>query len=137
MLPPYSSMRQPQRKAIIGPASHPYLLGAAGEQEEIQNSLSTRKLALSYDVSLHIHGHAGSLECWAGPSIRTVGNASTAISTMQLILYFLKGGRALNYFLGTPEKGENDWDTQVVIDPSLPPEEWYQAFTKIHAVLLA
>jgi hypothetical protein len=51
----------------------PYLLGAAGEQEEIQNSLSTRKLALSYDVSLHIHGHAGSLECWAGRRSERLG----------------------------------------------------------------
>jgi hypothetical protein len=52
-------------------------------------------------------------------------------------IFFLKGGRALNYFLDTPEKGENDWDTQVVIDPSLPADEWYQCFAEIHDVLLA
>ncbi len=51
-------------------------------------------------------------------------------------IFFVKGGRALNFFLGTPEKGENDWDTQVVIDPRLPAEKWYQCFSEVHDVLL-
>jgi len=54
----------------------------------------------------------------------------------QRVIFFLKGGRALNYYLGTPEKGENDWDTQVVIDPRLPAEEWYECFNEVHDRLL-
>jgi hypothetical protein len=52
------------------------------------------------------------------------------------VIFFLKGGRALNYFLGTPEKGENDWDTQIVIDPNLSAEEWYQCFADVHDTML-
>ena len=52
------------------------------------------------------------------------------------MLFFVKGGRALNYFLGTREKGE-DWDTQVVIDPRLPAMEWYQCFSDVHDTVLA
>lgn len=51
-------------------------------------------------------------------------------------IFFLKGGRALNYFLQTPEKGENDWDTQVVINPSLSAEEWYRCFSEVHDTML-
>ena len=54
----------------------------------------------------------------------------------QRVIFFLKGGRALNYYLGTPEKGENDWDTQVVINPHLPAEEWYDCFNQVHDRLL-
>jgi hypothetical protein len=54
----------------------------------------------------------------------------------QRAIFFLKGGRALNFYLGTPEKGENDWDTQVVINPHLSAEDWYRTFAEVHDVLL-
>ncbi len=50
--------------------------------------------------------------------------------------FFLKGGRALNYMLGTPELGENDWDTQILIDPNLPAKDWYAIFMKVHNEVL-
>ncbi|MGL4286426.1 MAG: hypothetical protein ACRCVA_08795, partial [Phreatobacter sp.] len=53
-------------------------------------------------------------------------------------LFFLKGGRAIKYLEGQPETGENDWDTQIVINPNLPAAQWYQLFQDIqNAVLLA
>ncbi len=52
------------------------------------------------------------------------------------VVFFVKGGRALNYYLFTPDRGENDWDTQVVINPSLAPREWYATFSAVHDLLL-
>jgi len=48
------------------------------------------------------------------------------------ILFFLKGGRAMKYLLGEPDKGENDWDTSIVINPYLPSEEWYTLYARVH-----
>lgn len=53
-------------------------------------------------------------------------------------LFFLKGGRAIQYLQGTPASGKNDWDTQIVINPTLPPAIWYDLFLTVsNAVLLA
>jgi len=52
------------------------------------------------------------------------------------VFFHLKGGRALQYLLGTPEMGENDWDTAIVINPNLPPNEWYETFNQVHDVVL-
>jgi hypothetical protein len=78
------------------------------------------------------------LSDWLTKKIAALGAKTNAMNAggKKRFIFFLKGGRALNYFLGTPEKGENDWDTQVVIDPSLPAEEWYQCFADVHDELL-
>jgi hypothetical protein len=75
---------------------------------------------------------------WLAKKISELGAKSNALNTSgnQRVIFFLKGGRALNYFLGTPEKGENDWDTQVVINPNLPAEEWYACLAEVHDALL-
>lgn len=53
-------------------------------------------------------------------------------------LFFLKGGRAVQYLLTTPRAGRNDWDTQIVINPWLPAAEWYAVFQRVaNSVLLA
>jgi hypothetical protein len=44
------------------------------------------------------------------------------------LFFYLKGGRALQYMMGTPEKGENDFDTGVIINPNLPADDWYKLF---------
>lgn len=51
------------------------------------------------------------------------------------VVFFLKGGRGLAYLLGTPERGENDWDTQILIDPYLPPGEWWQLYERTRAIV--
>jgi len=81
----------------------------------------------------------GWLSEWLTAKVADLGTRIDALNSAggRKAIFFLKGGRALNYYLGTPEKGENDWDTQVVIDPSLPAEEWYTAFTQVHDTLLA
>ena len=81
----------------------------------------------------------GWLSAWLTKKISEIGKKVNALNTpsKKRVIFFVKGGRALNFFLGTPEKGENDWDTQVVINPSLSAEEWYQCFTEVHDVLLA
>jgi hypothetical protein len=52
------------------------------------------------------------------------------------VLFYLKGGRALQFFLETPEKGDNDWDCQFLIDPDLPAAEWYEKYRLAQNVLL-
>ncbi|MBB4956160.1 hypothetical protein H4S14_004254 [Agrobacterium vitis] len=54
-----------------------------------------------------------------------------------LIRFFLKGGRAMFTALGAPELGENDWDTGILINPQLSPDQWYQAFTEVNNVVVA
>jgi hypothetical protein len=48
------------------------------------------------------------------------------------LFFYLKGGRALEYLLGTPAAGQNDFDTGIIINPNLPPAEWYELFRKVH-----
>jgi hypothetical protein len=52
------------------------------------------------------------------------------------LLFFLKGGRALEYALGDWTRGTNDWDTQLVINPSLPPDQWYRLFNDAQNVVI-
>ncbi len=75
---------------------------------------------------------------WLTKKIAQLGAEINTLNrpNQQRVIFFLKGGRALNYYLGTPEKGENDWDTQVVIDPRLPAEDWYTCFNEVHDRLL-
>lgn len=75
---------------------------------------------------------------WLAKKVADLGKRMAALNGPgeRKVIFFLKGGRALNYYLGTPEKGENDWDTQVVIDPSLPATEWYALLAKVHDTLL-
>jgi hypothetical protein len=85
----------------------------------------------------------GWLTAWLTTKIAEVGkminelNPREARGSERRVIFFLKGGRALNYFLGTPEKGENDWDTQVVINPALPAKEWYDCLAEVHDKLLS
>lgn len=53
------------------------------------------------------------------------------------VRFFLKGGRAAKYLVGLPAKGENDWDTQIVINPNLRAGAWYENFLKVHNLVLA
>lgn len=78
------------------------------------------------------------LSDWLTKKIAELGARCAALNAdgTSRVIFFLKGGRALNYFLGTPEKGENDWDTQVVINPNLPVEEWYACLAEVHDALL-
>ena len=48
------------------------------------------------------------------------------------LFFYLKGGRALEYLLGSPASGQNDFDTGIIINPNLPPAEWYELFRKVH-----
>lgn len=51
-------------------------------------------------------------------------------------VFYLKGGRAAKVLAGVPKEGENDWDTNIVINPLLPATEWYECFETIHNVVL-
>lgn len=52
------------------------------------------------------------------------------------IFFYLKGGRALYYLMGTPEKGTNDFDTGIIINPGLPSGQWYDLFRRVHNLCL-
>ncbi|MCU0826887.1 MAG: hypothetical protein MUE52_05660 [Tabrizicola sp.] len=55
----------------------------------------------------------------------------------QMIRFFLKGGRAMYTALGQPQLGENDWDTGILIDPSLAPDQWYRAFAEVNDLVVS
>lgn len=105
---------------------------------EIEESI---RVDLSSELTKLLHNgnpdEMGWLSEWLTKKIIELGQKVNALNkTEKKVIFFLKGGRALNYFLGTPEKGENDWDTQVVINPELSAEEWYRCFSEVHDVLL-
>ena len=52
------------------------------------------------------------------------------------VTFFLKGGRAAKYLLNLGEKGENDWDTSIVINPNLRAAQWYKMFAIVHNTCL-
>jgi len=52
------------------------------------------------------------------------------------IRFHLKGGRAMNVALGTPDQGTNDWDTGILIDPNLEPLHWYEAFSHVNDLVV-
>ncbi|UYY59377.1 hypothetical protein [Sphingomonas sp. S2-65] len=88
-------------------------------------------------TKLVTNGHAFLTE-WLAEKIVDLGNRVIAADGTGNTLFFLKGGRALNYALGTPDLGTNDWDTQIVINPQLPAERWYAIFLRTsNAALLA
>lgn len=75
---------------------------------------------------------------WLAEKVVDLGSRVIAADGTGNTLFFLKGGRALNYALNTPQRGTNDWDTQIVINPTLPAERWYSIFLRVsNAALLA
>ncbi|TIL59662.1 MAG: hypothetical protein E5Y79_13050 [Mesorhizobium sp.] len=107
--------------------------------EEINEDL---RVDLSGNLTKLLHNgdraKMGWLSVWLSKKMGELGEKIDSLNTEdeRRVLFFLKGGRALNFFLGTPQNGENDWDTQVVIDPSLPAEKWYEYFSRVHDLLL-
>lgn len=100
------------------------------------------RVAVSSDLTKLLHNGASSkmgwVSTWLTRKIVELGQAIEKLNSPgeRRVAFFLKGGRALNYFLGTPEKGENDWDTQVLINPRLPADKWYACFAEVHDLLL-
>jgi hypothetical protein len=78
------------------------------------------------------------LSAWLRDKIIALSDLVKSVDRTGNTLFFLKGGRAIKYLEGQPDAGENDWDTQIVINPYLPPAVWYELFLRINnAVLLA
>lgn len=50
--------------------------------------------------------------------------------------FYLKGGRAAKYAQNQGPNGENDWDTNIIINPNLPAAEWYRTFLIVHNEVL-
>lgn len=58
-------------------------------------------------------------------------------SADEIIRFHLKGGRAMNTVLGTPANGSNDWDTGILINPEISPEQWYEAFAEVNDLVVS
>lgn len=88
-------------------------------------------------TALVTNGHPW-LSDWLREKIAELAQRIAAVDPSGNTLFFLKGGRAVQYLLGTPQNGENDWDTQIVINPELPAADWYDLFLRVsNEVLLA
>ncbi|MFM9959178.1 MAG: hypothetical protein ACKVZJ_14030 [Phycisphaerales bacterium] len=77
--------------------------------------------------------HAG--RPWLSDFLRTrlmdLDAALKALDPSGNTRFFLKGGRALYCYLGTPQLGAKDWDTQVLINPHLPAGAWYELYRRV------
>ncbi|MEA1672207.1 hypothetical protein [Nitrospirillum sp. BR 11163] len=69
--------------------------------------------------------------------LRRIASLAAALVSIPNVSFFLKGGRALAFLKGDPARGENDWDTQVLINPYLPAAEWEGVFSTVCAVVYA
>lgn len=95
------------------------------------------RAASSALTDLVTNGHPW-LSDWLCKKMAELAARIAAVDPSGNTLFFLKGGRALAYFQGTPENGKNDWDTQIVINPNLPGAAWYDLFLRVsNEVLLA
>lgn len=80
--------------------------------------------------------HEGQIADLARQMLALEAKLQAAFNRSEPVLrFFLKGGRALFTALGTPLEGANDWDTGVLINPSLAPKQWYTAFAAVNDVL--
>lgn len=87
-------------------------------------------------TGLVTNGHPW-LANWLSAKIVDLGNRVTGIDPDN-VLFFLKGGRAQQCLYGPATQGQNDWDSQIVINPNLPPRDWYELFRRVsNEVLLA
>lgn len=78
------------------------------------------------------------LSAWLRDKIVELAARIASVDPSGNTLFFLKGGRAIRYLEGHPERGKNDWDTQIVINPELPAAAWYELFLRVsNTVLLA
>jgi hypothetical protein len=88
-------------------------------------------------TDLMTNGHPW-LSDWLRDKIVEISRRIARVDPSHNTLFFLKGGRALRYLEGNAAAGKNDWDTQIVINPLLPPAEWYDLFLRVsNEVLLA
>lgn len=77
------------------------------------------------------------LEDWIRDRIVQLGQRVCAIDPDN-VRFYLKGGRAIAYFNGMPQTGKSDWDTQILLNPNMPPKEWYALFQRVtNEVLVA
>ena len=87
------------------------------------------------DVSEVVTGHLNQqawVRDWLAGQMEAIAKGLSGFK--ENVFFHLKGGRALALLLD--EEGENDWDTSVVIDPTLPDDEWYALYNQVHDKLL-
>jgi len=71
------------------------------------------------------------LTAWLEHAMIDLELAIAEVDPNQHTRFFLKGGRALAYLFGQPQNARNDWDTQILIDPNLPPGDWYALYRDV------
>lgn len=85
---------------------------------------------------LHNSPHSAWLFTWLRDKLVQLNKLLATNCGPDKAVFFLKGGRAAKYLVGLERKGENDWDTQIVINPNLRASQWYEAFVKVHNTAL-
>ncbi len=76
------------------------------------------------------------LAAWLEHAMIDLELAIAEVDPNQHTRFFLKGGRALAYLFGQPQNARNDWDTQILIDPNLPPGDWYALYRDVSNQIL-
>lgn len=97
----------------------------------------SKRIEVSGVLTSLLHNHAR--QAWLYDWLRTrliELNRQLNAACGDDVRFFLKGGRAAKYLIGQPTAGENDWDTQIVINPNLRAGQWYTNFLKVHNLVL-
>lgn len=103
-------------------------------EDEIPSSKRTEVSAMLTGL-LHNNKDAGWLFDWLRDKLVQLDKALKKTCGGDAV-FFLKGGRAAKYLLKQEKKGENDWDTQIIINPNLRAGQWYGTFVKVHNTVL-
>ncbi len=104
------------------------------------------KAVISGAATGYLHSSFDWLTPWHEARVRELADAIANLNQQlrqqfhrneDCLRFFLKGGRALYTALGAPAEGGNDWDTGVLIDPTLPAADWYATFGAVNDLVLS
>ena len=90
---------------------------------EFNDVISAEDVAeTSGDLTKLVTNNQPWLSVWIRDKLLVLAQLLDEIDKSGNTRFFLKGGRAIKYLEGNPQQGENDWDTQILINPNLPAE---------------
>lgn len=107
---------------------HLFRLVHAAEQEENPNAIRAPWLAAWHeDCVVDLKNRLRALNCLLRIQLKC---------DEDVLRYFLKGGQALYTSLGQADAGEQEWDTGILINPSLSRQSWDHAFAAVNDLVL-
>lgn len=114
----------------------PYEIGPGGKLDKKYGNIASSLLTAFLNNSF---APPQAAERWLAELMPgLVGRLAAAIADVggDRVSFFVKGGRGMACLLGNPAQGENDWDTQLLIDPGLSVVEWNDLYGRLRAAIV-